>query len=101
MLRSSFIFASALVVIICGSAYAETDEEFCRGFPSEGYAPCMTSRDYMAKAKGVVAGNGLCLPDRPKGFSVRYLLPGDDTVITEAVKISLSSLFGERPCKKQ
>ena len=106
MLRIFFSFSFTIVGAIFGCAYAQTAEEFCRSFPANQYAGCMTTRAYVTKAKIVVAKkiDAACFPDQPDGFSVKYLLGNDTKVINDAVTASVakmaSQLYGKEKLKK-
>lgn len=54
----------------------------------------LATRDYMRKAKSVVANpdSAAALPAKPKGFSSKYLLPGDEETVEQAVTLSVAAM---------
>jgi hypothetical protein len=54
----------------------------------------LITRDYVHQAQATVSNpsNAASFPDKPAGFSVRYLLPGDKDIINQAVSLSVAAM---------
>jgi hypothetical protein len=94
MMRILIGFAGAIVVVIYGSVYAQTPDEFCQRFASGQRAGCKITRDYVTKAKIVAAGkiDAMCFPDQPDDFDVKYLLNDEANIIDKAVTLSVAKM---------